>query len=200
MTEISSIRFDGGRLCLDFVNTIHDRFEIPKRDYLNSIDDLVDWAAKAKGIDIEQNSILKKNEQQVLANAEKFLNETIDLRELLYSMFFTISHNKKVKIGDLEKFNKIISKSFSKLRIEQNQQVFSEKWKSGTEELEKIILPIIKDAYELLLLNLPSKIKECPKCGWLFFDSSKNGRRKWCSMETCGSQHKANEWYHRNKG
>jgi len=41
--------------------------------------------------------------------------------------------------------------------------------------------------------------KECPNCGWLFFDKSKNGRRKWCSMQTCGSNVKALEWYHRQK-
>jgi predicted RNA-binding Zn ribbon-like protein len=24
-------------------------------------------------------------------------------------------------------------------------------------------------------------------CGWLFADTSKNGRRRWCAMETCGT-------------
>ncbi len=193
------MRFDGGRLCLDFVNTIHDRFDVPQRDYLNSIDDLLDWAVKAEIINVEQRESLKGENPKDIDYANRFLNRAIDLRELLHSIFLAISLNKSVDSVDIEIFNKVVSKSFSKLCIEQEQKVFITKWTTGAGELEKILLSITKDAYDLLLLNLPDRIKECPKCGWLFFDSSKNGRRKWCSMATCGSQHKASQWYQRNK-
>jgi predicted RNA-binding Zn ribbon-like protein len=43
------------------------------------------------------------------------------------------------------------------------------------------------------------KIKECPSCGWLFLDKSKNGKRRWCNMLTCGSNDKATRYYHRKK-
>ena len=38
-----------------------------------------------------------------------------------------------------------------------------------------------------------ARIKMCPAndCGWLFLDETKNGRRKWCLMETCGNRAKA---------
>ncbi|MGH3400264.1 MAG: CGNR zinc finger domain-containing protein [Streptosporangiaceae bacterium] len=28
-------------------------------------------------------------------------------------------------------------------------------------------------------------------CGWLFLDRSRNGSRRWCTMEFCGAQAKA---------
>ena len=31
----------------------------------------------------------------------------------------------------------------------------------------------------------------CDLCGWLFIDSSRGRRRRWCSMKTCGNQAKA---------
>jgi predicted RNA-binding Zn ribbon-like protein len=33
-------------------------------------------------------------------------------------------------------------------------------------------------------------VRECPgpNCGWLFLDTSKAGRRRWCSDESCGSR------------
>jgi predicted RNA-binding Zn ribbon-like protein len=37
------------------------------------------------------------------------------------------------------------------------------------------------------------KLKHCDNqssCGWIFADTSKNGRRRWCSMQTCGAVHK----------
>lgn len=43
------------------------------------------------------------------------------------------------------------------------------------------------------------RIKLCPgnDCGWLFLDETKNGRRKWCMMETCGNRAKASRNYSR---
>jgi predicted RNA-binding Zn ribbon-like protein len=40
-----------------------------------------------------------------------------------------------------------------------------------------------------------SQLKTCPLdeggCGWLFLDPSRNGSRRWCSMEDCGARAKA---------
>ncbi|TIU06903.1 MAG: CGNR zinc finger domain-containing protein, partial [Mesorhizobium sp.] len=30
----------------------------------------------------------------------------------------------------------------------------------------------------------------CPRCGWLFLDTSRGGKRRWCSMRTCGNREK----------
>lgn len=44
------------------------------------------------------------------------------------------------------------------------------------------------------------RIKLCPgtDCGWLFVDETRNRRRKWCSMETCGNRAKARRHYQRH--
>ena len=46
-----------------------------------------------------------------------------------------------------------------------------------------------------------SRLKKCPgeNCGWLFIDETKNSRRTWCSMETCGNRAKAARHYLRHK-
>ncbi|WP_299396564.1 CGNR zinc finger domain-containing protein [Pelagibius sp.] len=45
------------------------------------------------------------------------------------------------------------------------------------------------------------RIKICPadNCGWLFVDETRNGRRRWCSMETCGNRAKARRHYQRSQ-
>ncbi len=42
-----------------------------------------------------------------------------------------------------------------------------------------------------------SRVRRCPGrgCGWLFLDTS--GRRRWCSMTTCGSRDKMRRLYQR---
>jgi predicted RNA-binding Zn ribbon-like protein len=30
------------------------------------------------------------------------------------------------------------------------------------------------------------RLRACPDCGWVFYDSSRNARRTWCSMTAAG--------------
>lgn len=44
-----------------------------------------------------------------------------------------------------------------------------------------------------LLEDLPrDRLRRCaaPDCGWIFLDTSKSGRRRWCSMSDCGNEAK----------
>ena len=45
-----------------------------------------------------------------------------------------------------------------------------------------------------------ARVRRCPgpSCGWLFLDTS--GRRRWCSMTTCGSRVKMRRLYERRRG
>ena len=57
----------------------------------------------------------------------------------------------------------------------------------------------------LSILSDPSercRTKTCPgiDCGWTFVDETKNRRRKWCLMETCGNRAKAARHYRRISG
>ncbi|MEM7238069.1 MAG: CGNR zinc finger domain-containing protein [Pseudomonadota bacterium] len=46
-----------------------------------------------------------------------------------------------------------------------------------------------------------ARLKTCPgtDCGWMFIDETKNGRRRWCSMETCGNRAKVARHYERSR-
>ena len=58
----------------------------------------------------------------------------------------------------------------------------------------------MKSVYDILTTANMEKIKECPSCGGLFIDRTKNGKRRWCDMKVCGSNEKAKRYYHRKKG
>jgi predicted RNA-binding Zn ribbon-like protein len=46
------------------------------------------------------------------------------------------------------------------------------------------------------------RLKICPgeNCGWAFYDHSRNGTGRWCSMAVCGGRAKARAHYHRTRG
>jgi predicted RNA-binding Zn ribbon-like protein len=48
-------------------------------------------------------------------------------------------------------------------------------------------------SYLELLSEAPERIRRCahPNCVLYFYDTSKNGTRRWCSMRTCGNRAKA---------
>lgn len=57
-------------------------------------------------------------------------------------------------------------------------------------ELESLLWPVAEAAYRLLISPKLQRLKRCAACPWLFLDHSKNGSRRWCSMEDCGTHEK----------
>ncbi|MFJ8184298.1 CGNR zinc finger domain-containing protein [Streptomyces sp. NPDC096105] len=55
--------------------------------------------------------------------------------------------------------------------------------------------------YLCLLAERPERIRACgnPECVLHFYDVSKNGTRRWCSMAGCGNRAKAQRHYARQK-
>lgn len=52
-----------------------------------------------------------------------------------------------------------------------------------------------------LTLERPERVRKCanPECLLWFLDVSKNGSRRWCSMETCGNRAKVGRFHQRQK-
>ena len=52
-----------------------------------------------------------------------------------------------------------------------------------------------------LLETAPDRVKHCenPDCALWFFDTTRNGTRRWCSMAACGNRMKARRHYRRTR-
>ncbi|CAA9468227.1 MAG: hypothetical protein AVDCRST_MAG12-527 [uncultured Rubrobacteraceae bacterium] len=44
------------------------------------------------------------------------------------------------------------------------------------------------------------RLKACERCGWAFYDRSKNRSGRWCSMEVCGNRAKTRAYRRRKSG
>ena len=51
-------------------------------------------------------------------------------------------------------------------------------------------------AADLLTSPARGRVHVCPgeNCAWLFLDTSRSGRRLWCSEETCGTRNRVRRW------
>ena len=61
---------------------------------------------------------------------------------------------------------------------------------------------VARSAAELLVDGEPRRYRKCadPTCGLWFYDDSKAGRRRWCSMQLCGGRAKWRAFARRRKG
>ena len=70
----------------------------------------------------------------------------------------------------------------------------------GTTAIDQLA-PLLWSAGDLLAGGKLDRVKRCanPECGWLFLDDSRAGKRRWCSMSSCGNREKARRHYHKSK-
>lgn len=64
-------------------------------------------------------------------------------------------------------------------------------------EIRYVMRAVLFSAVELVVTDRSDRVRECPgpRCGWLFVDDSPGGRRRWCSMASCGNRAKAQRHY-----
>jgi predicted RNA-binding Zn ribbon-like protein len=201
MTDIKrnsgTLNLLGGRLCLDFANTLDWRGTDMPVEFLNTYHDLVVWSRHV-GIcthrDVRQLTILA---ERSVAEAKEVYQRAIELREIIFRLFSAISQNKNPSKQDLIRFNKQLSLSMKDIQIKKISEGYIWDTTGNKTKLDWILNPIIRSAAEVLVSDELKNIKSCadPACGWLFLDISRNKRRRWCDMQDCGNRAKASRFY-----
>ena len=76
-------------------------------------------------------------------------------------------------------------------------------WAAEPARLDRPLWPVVLSAAKLLSSDQLQRVHRCPgkdgRCGWLFLDTSKAGRRQWCSTQGCGNRAKARRHYARSR-
>jgi predicted RNA-binding Zn ribbon-like protein len=187
-TSTSDMRLSGGDPALDFANTVDSRRGRWGPDLLRHFDDVINLASRTGLIDTrgakKLHTIAKKNPEE----AETALREAITLREAIYELFlaedaqqpypdkpFTILHQRARNA----RARQVLSKTADGLR-----------WIQPTAGIFDLVDLFAWKASELLTSRSARRdVRECKadNCGWLFLDTSKSGRRLWCSEASCGT-------------
>jgi predicted RNA-binding Zn ribbon-like protein len=72
---------------------------------------------------------------------------------------------------------------------------------AGPVSLRRVLVSFATSFSGLLVSGRTSRLGECenPVCSFVFFDVSPTGRRRWCSMRTCGNQAKVGRYQARHR-
>ena len=193
----------GGHVALDFVNTVDWRGDPERRiDELGDVGDLVAWAQQARLISAAEARALTRAGQRDGPLAARTLARARGLREALAALFTAASRRGRPPEGDLRRFNAFLAAALRSRRIEVRGAGYAWGTEAGAAAVvPRLLWPIVLAAADLLVAPDSAHVRECAAagCGWLFLDTSRSQRRRWCTMQSCGNRAKARRFYERER-
>jgi predicted RNA-binding Zn ribbon-like protein len=187
-TSPETIKLQGGSLALDFANSVdwtEDDAELPATDALLDPDSLERWGARL-GVAGKPGG----PEELELARG---------LRTALHHIFSALARGQEPDPFTLSRLRFAYAQAVAAGTLSPREDGgFGLSWRD--DEPRRVRFAVAADA--VALLADPARIgrlHRCPgrDCGWVFLDTS--GRRRWCSMATCGSREKMRRMYERKR-
>jgi predicted RNA-binding Zn ribbon-like protein len=179
-SSIDAIRLSGGRACLDFVNTIHDRFAAVPVDYLGTPQHYVEWCLRT--------SLLSRQEADRIT-AAGVMGEVRSFREHLHALLSARIDGLPAPVNALRQCDRWLHQAWADLSLDPGSAE-GVSWPPTAVDARLPLKRLALSALDLLRTAQPRRLKRCASpdsCGWLFYDDSKGGQRRWCAMETCGT-------------
>jgi predicted RNA-binding Zn ribbon-like protein len=188
--SLDSLPVLGGRLCLDFVNTLDPWYGDERIDYIPDYQALSEWAVHIGCSAARDQKIMRGLAEDFPLEAAAVHQRAIDLRADLHALLRRdrAAGNSRALLG----LNRELRRSGRHLTIVRSGPAYELTF-AFEEELDAMLWPIARSAAELLSSPRDlARVRECDgvDCGWIFIDTSKSGRRRWCSMDICGNRAK----------
>jgi predicted RNA-binding Zn ribbon-like protein len=181
----------GGRLCLDFTNTVGDRGAEPV-EHLGSYGDFVAWAEQAGATTARAARGLRRAAAARPALARQVLADAIRLREAIYRVFAAVASGRAPRPPDLAIVNAAVPAAFEHSRLVPSPGGFTLAADVSADDLAAPLTPVVRSAVDLLTSPEVERVRTCAAatCAWLFLDTTKNRARRWCDMKVCGNREK----------
>jgi predicted RNA-binding Zn ribbon-like protein len=181
---VAAVRLDGGRLCIDFVNTIHDRFAVPAEDYLATPERYAEWARRTGATDADEEVQLPRSDE---ARA-RLMADIRALRDAMHRLLSARIDGLPAPADALQVANDWLLEARKDQKLSgDGRLLLRAEGGDALLPLKRISLDLVDTCAEANAGKF--KLKHCvnqSSCGWIFADTSKNGRRRWCAMQTCG--------------
>jgi predicted RNA-binding Zn ribbon-like protein len=196
-----AFEFSGGRLCLDFVNTVGGSRANPK-ERLNTYADLVAWGRQAGVLADRDADHLNRLASARPEEAQKVLTGAVALREALFRIFCGAAECRPQRSDDMATLNAALARALAHVRLDATAEGCVRVWGDDPGALDRMLWPVLRSAMDVLTVeDERTRIHKCesPTCDWLFLDTSRNHSRRWCDMKSCGNRAKARRYYERHK-
>ncbi|GED33274.1 CGNR zinc finger domain-containing protein [Brevibacillus centrosporus] len=180
----------GGAVWINLVNTINKR----QIDVLDDPERLMAW--------LMANELLRESDQKELENKET-LRQITDVLHSLRNICFAVLEDFQqagLSQSSVQQLRSLTDPLKVKLTLHTSEGRL-ELVNEGLHTDDHITYQVLASIIHSLQTVSRDRIRACEHedCILHFIDTSKSGKRRWCSMETCGNRHKAAEFYARKK-
>jgi predicted RNA-binding Zn ribbon-like protein len=176
--------FIGGHPALDLANALFNR-RVPEQDneLLKSAQDIGNWFAASGLADVHQAEAIAS------IGGDPFVEAVHAVREASAEVFGTMAAGSPPTAAALNYLFSCAAVGLATGSIEPNgmrPELTLVEWWHG-DAVPAFLAALSVEAF----FTLPrDRLRSCPRCGWLFLDTSRGGKRRWCSMQTCGNREK----------
>lgn len=178
--------FVSDRPSLAFCATVGERW---RRGFerLGSPRDLVRWYAAAS----------VSNVRVPVTGSD--LDQARTVREAIYRAAKALIDNRAPAPSDEQIINQAAAAPPPVPRMHRDQVTLAA---AGPDRAASALSAIARDAIDLFTSSEAARLRECasPECGLLFTDTSRPGRRRWCSSSACGGRARAAAYRRRRGG
>ena len=176
---------------LDFLNTkelesgsLVDHFETPAQAF--------DWLA---GRNLVHPELLERERIRVMGDPEagqRALGRIRRVRDALREVADAVAEHRRATPAALAEVNRAI-RAREVLELEQADDGVRVGHKHIGDPVDDALAQLAEPIVQEIANGRPERFRICDNetCRWVFFDASPTGRRRWCSMASCGNRAKA---------
>ena len=133
------------------------------------------------------------------AEAGAFLRELIAFRERLRDTVLRIESGTSPSEAFLSKVNSLLLQYPRHTSLRKRDGKFVRETFFEFRKPADLWAPIADATADFLVATDPSRLRQCESCVLHFFDTSKKGSRRWCSMNICGNKLKVAAYQQRKR-
>jgi predicted RNA-binding Zn ribbon-like protein len=202
MTLSGRFHFVGEQLCLDFINTEVVQND-DRVDLLSGFDDLMAWFTEAQVIDAAQaKTLMRRIGRGDGGDGARALKEARQFRATVREMVERLAEGKtNVSPAALDHLNRLLRAREGYSEMVRRKDGYDLRFRPRIDEPAHLLVAVAESAARLLTEGDAALLRKCgnPRCILYFYDTTKNHRRRWCSMAGCGNRAKVAAYYQRNR-
>jgi hypothetical protein len=184
----------GGRTAIDFANT-GTRIGVDGEG-LQTLEHLLTFLKSLTLLHEDEASSFHMFMFQNPARCEQVMADLLEIRKNFCAALEQMASGWPADPMFVSDLNDKLSTFPTKLVLEPTSEGYDLQEKLIEQGPEQLLFPILKDVADQV-----NKVRKCASdtCELFFINTSRNGRRRWCSMSTCGNRAKVNAYLKRKE-
>jgi predicted RNA-binding Zn ribbon-like protein len=178
--------FVGNHLAMDFLNTRPVQNGKPM-ELLPDFRALLRWFQAARLISTRDMTDLQRQWGKS-ARAKRTVEAMHEVRERLRKEILAWEQGGAIHRSTVAELNRLMVDHPMLTRLKASGSASSTELWFGPRQPEDLFAPLAHSAATLFANVDRERIRKCGRCVLHFYDTSKKGTRRWCSMQLCGNR------------